>query len=75
MSDEIEKEKVSKKEINRHTNDKTYKPDVNIRAPKHEPYKRNKKTDYYEQAEEEQSQNCANDVGFFGRYDEDDLTL
>ena len=50
-NEKIEKERISKKEINRHTNDKTYKPEVNLRAPKHEPYKRNKNMDYYEQAD------------------------
>ena len=40
MSEEVER--ISKKEINRFTDDKTYKPDVNLRKPKHKPYKRPK---------------------------------
>jgi len=71
MSDEIER--TSKKEINRMANDRTYKPEVSLRAPKHKPYKRKKNVDYYEQAEEEESENWADDVEFFGRYEEDEF--
>jgi len=70
MSEEIER--VSKKEINRTVNDSTYKPEVNLRAPKHKPYKRKKNVDYYDQAEEEESENWADDVEFFGRYPSED---
>lgn len=45
-------EKISKKEINRYVDDKTYKPDVNMRQPKQAPYKR-KKNWSYEEVEED----------------------
>jgi len=66
MSDEIER--VSKKEINRVVNDSTYKPEVNLRAPKRKPYKRKKNVDYYDRLEKEKSENWTDDVELYGRY-------
>lgn len=66
-------DKISKKEINRYTNDKTYKPDVNLRAPKHKPYKRKKKADFIHEAEDEAYQDYIDDIEFYNRYEHDDL--